>query len=83
MEPGRTGPEGEEGKAGGPRKQKAAAAAVVQCTPEGARGAGQGSRVVTAEAVPEQASQPVMSGEGRTVSSSFTSLKQGGGLYIG
>lgn len=57
MERGRTGPEGEGGpewfradrtrghggkSRGGPREQEAAAA-VGECTPEGARGAGQGS----------------------------------------
>jgi len=52
--PGRTGPEGVEGRAEGP---PAAAVAGGECTPEGARGEVQGSRVAIAEAVPEQASQ--------------------------
>lgn len=62
--PGRTGPEGMGGpewfqagmSRGGPREQEAA---VNECTPEGARGAGQSSssRVAIAEAAPEQASQ--------------------------
>lgn len=69
----------------GPKEQEAADAAVGECTPEGARGAGQGSSTVAfAEAaVPEQTKPVMRVGEGARVSPSFTSLTQGVGLYIG
>lgn len=94
VEPGRTGPEGmggpvwsqavqdPEGRGGeeqrGPREQKASGA-VGQCTPEGARNAGQCRSAVTS---PD--ADPVLRGWDKGVqSSSVTSLKRGFGLYTG
>lgn len=102
MEPGRTGPEGvgvgepewsqagqdpegEEGKSRvSPREQ--GAAADFECTPEGARGAGQGSSSSIRERPTQQQRQQQLQskpasdervGKGvRRVSSSFASLKQ-------
>ncbi|GAA6225293.1 uncharacterized [Lates japonicus] len=88
--PGSTGPEGMEGRSrGGPREQETA---VGKCTPEGARGAGQGRSTEWPSLKQQQQQQSQFQskpasdervGQGAQVSSSFTSLKQGVGLYIG
>lgn len=75
-----------------PREQEAAAAAAVgECTPEGARCAGHSSSTQSPslkqlqQSQIDRASKPASDegGERAHKSSSFTSLKQGVGLYIG
>lgn len=74
-----------------PREQEAAKAAVGECTPEGARCAGQSSSTQSPslkqlqQSQIDRASKPASDegGERAHKSSSFTSLKQGVGLYIG
>ena len=88
MEPGRKGPEGMQGKAEGAQEsrqqQQQLSTSVHQMEPEAqGRVAASGHRWSSSNS--SRASQPVMRGwgKGAQVSSSFTSLKQGGGLYIG
>ena len=86
--PGRTGPEGMEGKAEGAqesRKLQQLSASVHQRKPKGA-GQGSSTEWPSLKQLHQFQSKPASDervGQGAQVSSSFTSLKQGVGLYIG